>query len=57
MTISPADTSYCLHRAEQEAIRAIQATDDRAAAAHQDLSRRYSGAALASFRRVAGPAA
>ena len=50
MTIDPAETSYFLHRAEQEAIRAIQATDDRAAAIHQDLSRRYSGVARESLR-------
>ena len=46
-SISPADAGYYLHRAEREAIQAIQATSAAAAAIHQDLSRRYSGIALA----------
>lgn len=45
---STADTPYLLRRAHEEAVRAIQATHRKAAAAHQRLAILYSArAALA----------
>jgi hypothetical protein len=40
------DAEYFLHRAEQESIMAIQADHPAAAAAHQNLSFRYSAHAI-----------
>jgi hypothetical protein len=41
-----ADTDYYLQRAEQEAVRAIQADHPKAAAAHRGLAVRYSARAV-----------
>lgn len=43
----PLDVDYVLQRSEAEAIRAIAAIDPRAAAAHDELCRRYVDLAIA----------
>lgn len=51
------ESAYFLRRAQQEAVQAILASTSAAAAIHQELSRHYSGAALASLRASDAPAA
>jgi DNA gyrase inhibitor GyrI len=44
--MTDSDTDYYLKRAEQEEVLAIQADHPKAAAAHRDLSVRYSACAV-----------
>ena len=44
--MADSDTDYYLQRAEQEAVLAIRAEHPKAAAAHRDLSVRYSAYAV-----------
>lgn len=40
--IASTENSYLAHRAEREAVLAAATGDDRVAAVHQEMSRRYS---------------
>jgi hypothetical protein len=49
---NPHDIDYLLRRSAAEAMRSIVASDARAAAAHEEMCRRYVGLAVASLSGI-----